>query len=97
MIANISWNITNASTGSASEPGHATSGEVLVAAVTKPASLPTVSPSPARSKLPTKPPKASLENDIEKPYRAHNTPTTASAMKFIISMFKTLFARTMPP
>ena len=32
-----------------------------------------------------------------KPYSAHSTPTMPSATKFIISMFRTLLLRTMPP
>jgi hypothetical protein len=67
MMANISWNMTNASTGSASVPGHATAGAESVAATAKPASFPKVFSKPAKWKLPTRPPKASSPNDIEKP------------------------------
>jgi len=94
IAANISWNMQNASSGSASGPGQGTGGGPCAA---RPTSLPNASDSPAKSKFPTRPPNASLPKDSEKPKSTHSTPTMASAMKFIINMFKTLFARTMPP
>ena len=97
ITANISWNITKASTGSASGPGHGTAAWVSVAATAKPARWPHVFDMPALEKLPISPPNASLENDSPNPYRIHSTDTIARQMKFIMSMFRTLFARTMPP
>jgi hypothetical protein len=67
MIANISWNMTNARTGSPSEPGQATAGDVSVAATANPASLPKVFSRPAKWKLPSNPPKASSPKDIVNP------------------------------
>src|SRR5438067_2049901 len=89
--------ITKASTGSASGPGHGTAAWVSVAATAKPARWPHVFDMPALEKLPISPPNASLENDSPNPYRIHSTDTIARQMKFIMSMFRTLFARTMPP
>ena len=59
MTANISWNITNAVAGNASDPGHATGGGPVTAAPTNP---PIVLDKPANSPPPTRPPKASLPN-----------------------------------
>jgi hypothetical protein len=91
MIANISWNIAKASTGSASAPGHGFSS------VPNPASLPAPSVSPAQSRLPNRPPPTSLPKERLKPNNAHSTVITASEMKFNINMLSTLFERTMPP
>src|SRR5689334_6811471 len=94
ITANISWNMQNASSGIASGPGHGTGLSPVTA---KPARWPTVLASPTNSPPPSSPPPMSLPNDRLKPYSAHSTPTMPSATKFIISMFRTLLLRTMPP
>ena len=81
MIAKAAWKPTNASAGT----------------VPTTASGPSRAVSPAKSKgLPTRPPKDS-PNTMEKPNSTQRTPTIPIVTTDIITMFSTLFARTIPP
>ena len=83
MIANVSWNITNASSG-IRWPGAPTK-EV------------TASPSPTFERSPIRPSPTSRPKTSEYPYRTQSTVTRPMATKLIMIMLSTLLARTMPP
>jgi hypothetical protein len=92
MMANMSWKQATANSGTPVLPYSVALDPLWI-----PVDIPCI---PHCTKVPQKPfPFASfaLPNDTDHPYSTHATVTIAIQMKFIISMFSTLFARTMPP
>ena len=99
MIANISWNIAKTSTGTPALSVLGQRGPDLVDRP-KPQTLPThrvAEPEQLVAAADQAVTDCGRPNASEKPYSAQSTPTMAMQMKFIISMFSTLFERTMPP